>query len=978
MILTTKISKKHNKNQIQEKGIITFILLGILLFYPPFFKGLFFQKEILMTHILSFGLFIIYLVNKITKGEKIEFNNPFDYIGLLFILAYILPIIFNQWANLRDALGLVLRYANFYVVYLMVKEYAREEKYKNWILNIFIISGVGTAIIGLLGAAGYVHLQDVVLGNRISSTFQYPNTLAAFLMTLFFITTGKLMKTEEIYKKILYGIAGFIMLFTFVFTYSRAAWVLFPIFAIGYLIIIPKEYKIRTLLHYITIGIPIVLLLQPFSKYTTNIESGSPKAIMVILLGMGIFTGLNILIEKFGDKLQEKQKIIYMLTAGVVLATAIFGIIAINTTQPLVFDNTGLTENKHNILQRTIKDIESNQEYILKTNIEAIGNEEGEWPWRIRVFGIDENGERHELITRNGELEETGDITIPLNTNEDTRDLAVYFENLYPETKVTFNKAQLQTDSEEVIEDIKISYKYIPENIVRRFISIDVAERSFSTRMDFYKDSFKIFKDYPIFGAGGGAWEALYPKYQSEPYFSTEAHNYFLQTLVELGSIGILLMILLVGTIVYFIFIMIKNQNLLEMTILFSILSLLAHSALDFNFSYLSIPLFMWGLIGLLDTGLVRGEDIKRISKLDREINTLIPLALVLPFAIGSIFFYGGQQSATNGLMALQQDGDVDKGYAFLDKAIGMDPFNKDFRKDMAQLQSMVENPEQQQMFLQMAEENLLRALKYVPNDDQVLEQLGMFYLRYGQFDKGFEYIEKMLEVAPMRASNYETKVNAYTMVGEYYRENGEIEKAQDIYDATLSIAGVLKDLNENLKKPIILSDTVMDTILNNRYIIEYIDRPEEIEKLDKLVYMSYLDMDEKLPRGWWTWNREDGDIQVDVTEKGAVVSNNGKDLGLLLSPQIELQPSTTYGIDLQVEGDVGEDYTQVVIHSRSGTATQFSQRPLGKPNEDATYSFTFTTTEDIEAGGQDIRFYHYGNTDKEFTIQQVMVYEMK
>ena len=169
-----------------------------------------------------------------------------------------------------------------------------------------------------------------------------------------------------------------------------------------------------------------------------------------------------------------------------------------------------------------------------------------------------------------------------------------------------------------------------------------------------------------------------------------------------------------------------------------------------------------------------------------------------------------------------------------------------------------------------------------------------------------------------------------------------------------------------------------MDTILNNRYIIEYIDRPEEIEKLDKLVYMSYLDMDEKLPRGWWTWNREDGDIQVDVTEKGAVVSNNGKDLGLLLSPQIELQPSTTYGIDLQVEGDVGEDYTQVVIHSRSGTATQFSQRPLGKPNEDATYSFTFTTTEDIEAGGQDIRFYHYGNTDKEFTIQQVMVYEMK
>lgn len=931
-----------------------------------------------MTHILSFGLFIIYLVNKVTRGEKLTFNNPFDYIGLFFILAYILPITFKQWANLRDAIGLVLRYANFFVIYLMVKEYATEEKYKNWILDIFILSGVGAAIIGLLGAAGYVHLQDVVLGNRISSTFQYPNTLAAFLMTLFFITTGKQIKEEKLWKKNLYGTAGFIMVFTFVFTYSRAAWILFPLFAIGYLLVIPRALKINTLLYYIAVAVPTGLLLQPFSKYTNNIEGGSPKALITILLGMGIFIAIYTLIQKFGEKLQEKQRIIYILTGVIVLATGIFAIIAINTTQPLIFDNTNVTENRHNLLQRTVKNIEGNQEYILKTNLEAIGKEENQWPWRIRIFGVDEKGERHEILTRNGELEEAGNINIPFSTNEDTKGLAIYFENLYPDTKVTFNEAQLLTDSEEVIEDIKLSYKYIPENIVSRFTSIDLKERSFTGRTNYYRDSLKIFKDYPIFGAGGGAWKGLYTKYQSEPYFSTEAHNYFLQTLVELGTVGIVLMVVFIGTICVLFITMMKKRDLMQMTILFSILSLLTHSALDFNFSYLSISLFMWGLIGLIDTKEINGINEKINTKFNKEINSLIPLALVLPFVLASVFFYGGQQSATSGLIALQQEGDVERGYALLDKAIGMDPFNKDFRSDMAQLQSMVESEDQQQLFLQRAEENLQAAMKYAPYDDKILQQIGFFYLSYGEFDKGFDYIEKMLEVAPMRASNYEAKVNAYTMVGEHYREKGEIEKAGEMYEKVMGVVEEVKEVNENTRKPVILSEDSMQSIFKARYTLENIDDNEKLARLDNLTYMAYLDMDEKLPRGWWTWNRAGGNVRVEVTEKGAVISNGGKDLGILLSSQFELQPATTYGMDLKLEGHVEGDYTQLIVYSRSGSNNQFSKRSIGETNKDGNYRFSFTTTEDIEEGGQDIRFYHYGNVDKKFVVRQVIIYEMK
>lgn len=986
LTLKTKELKKKNKSienklpsQAKGKGMIVFTLLCMLLFFPPFFKGLFFENEILITHILSFGLFIIYLTNKITKGEKIAFNSPFDYIGVFFIIAYLFPIVFKQWADLRDAIGVTLRHANFFVVYLMVKEYAQEEKHKNWMLDVFITSGVGIAIIGLLGAAGYVNLQDVVLGNRISSTFQYPNTLAAFLMTLFFVTTGKQALEEKLWKKNLYAAAGFIMAFTFIFTYSRTAWVMLPVFAIAYLAILPSENRLKTLFYYIAVGLPSLLLLQPFSSYTSNIEEQSPKAVLIVVLGtaifLGIYTGLQFMVQKFKDKHLKK---IYIGLAATVVVFAILITAAFNMTKPLTFDNTGVTENRNNKIHRIIGTVETNQDYNLQIDVDATSDEEGQWPWRIRIYGFDGEGQQHTLLTRNAENEENGKILIPFTTNEDTEKLAIYFDNVYPGTKVTFNEANLLTDSEEIVKNIKLSYQFIPENIINRINVLDLNQQSFITRTAYYKDSFTIFKSYPIFGAGGGAWNGLYAKYQSEPYFSTEAHNYFLQTLVELGTVGILLMMGLLGTILTLFIMLIKKRDLMQMTILFGVLSLLTHSTLDFNFSYLSIPLLMWGLIALVDIEPIKDINKTIKNKFNKRIHSLIPLVLTLPLIFIAVSFYGGHQSAASGIRVLQQEGDFEKGYALLENAITRDPFNQDFRADIVQLQIMAAEQNQEQVWFQMAEENLQAAMKYVPYNDNILRQIGELYLSYGEFDKGFEYIEKMIESAPMRPTNYEAKVSAYTIVGNHYFDVEEEDKAVEMFEKVVDVADNVKKANEEEERRITLNQETMDGVFRARYTLENIDDKDKLARLGDAVYSSYFDADERLPKGWRTWDREGGNIKLEMTEEGVAVTNNGEDLGILLSPQLELQPSKTYGIDIKLEGDTEEDYIQLLIHSRSGTNTQFSQKPLGDANEKGTYSFTFTTTEDIEVGGQDIRFYHYGNNDKEFIVQQVILYEIE
>lgn len=50
----------------------------------------------------------------------------------------------------------------------------------------------------------------------------------------------------------------------------------------------------------------------------------------------------------------------------------------------------------------------------------------------------------------------------------------------------------------------------LPGNIGERLENLNLQQHSFLERMTFYKDAAKVVKDYPIIGAGGGAWASIY------------------------------------------------------------------------------------------------------------------------------------------------------------------------------------------------------------------------------------------------------------------------------------------------------------------------------------------------------------------------------------------------------------------------------------------------------------------------------------
>lgn len=63
---------------------------------------------------------------------------------------------------------------------------------------------------------------------------------------------------------------------------------------------------------------------------------------------------------------------------------------------------------------------------------------------------------------------------------------------------------------------------------------------SFSGRQDALEAGAEMFADYPLTGAGPGAYALLYPDYSGEyPVHAIHAHNGFLETGVELGAVGL-------------------------------------------------------------------------------------------------------------------------------------------------------------------------------------------------------------------------------------------------------------------------------------------------------------------------------------------------------------------------------------------------------------------------------------------------------
>lgn len=319
-----KAQKKINDSGFSFEKILYFGLL-ILVFYPPYFRGMFFDKEFLPTHIFTGILVLLWAISGGLNYRKSGFFKGIsDYAALAVVFSYLLSMFVS--VNLRFAVGEFLRYLNYFFAYALTVDLLQSEKDVKVLLWTVLISALGVSIIGLGVATGTINYNGAFVGGRINSSLQYPNTLAAYLTAAFLIGLGVKSATKSLTENMALSALNYTYLITFIFTLSRAAWLLFPLFYLVFLLGLSKENKSKGILFFIESFISSLIASIGLGN---AISSGKGQGVWAWFF-IGLFASIALsyinyyLIYKKGLFIDFKKAVAFALIFGIVIGLSVY------------------------------------------------------------------------------------------------------------------------------------------------------------------------------------------------------------------------------------------------------------------------------------------------------------------------------------------------------------------------------------------------------------------------------------------------------------------------------------------------------------------------------------------------------------------------------------------------------------------------------------------------------------------------------
>jgi len=989
-----KVEKSKNISRAireKEKGTLYYIIyigLIILLLYPPYFRGMFFDREFLPTHIYSGMLFLLYIIYK-TKvlKEYHAFNSPMDYASIALVGAYFLSIF--AAANIRSAIGEFLKYINYFIAFYMVSDFARTKKDIKVILWAMVISAFGVAFIGIGSAAGTFTYNGAFVSGRINSTLQYPNTLAAYLTAAFMLSTSLWATAENRVQKAIIAFINYTLFLCFLFTLSRGAWLLFPAFYLILVVGMPGQHRMKVLGYSFQTFIAAVAASPGFGMAISADQK--TKVWLWYIAGAVLSIALFYVIEKISERFafHIKPKVVFSVFIIVILLGSIGAYVAFTTEAPLTISHSENEEASWKTSWYPIQDVKPDTEYTLKVTVSAKpGEEEDQWGAGVLINSYDEanNGVRivNEYI-KEEIAEEIREITF--TTRSDTTRLNIGFSNHFPGTDATFYTAELyETNDLSSAQRITLAYKYIPEAISRRISSINIESSSVAGRFTFYRDALKIIKDYPILGTGGGGWEAIYKAYQSYEYFTTEVHNFFLQLWVETGTVGLLALAAFCITALITVYrTLVSDADITVKVLTWGAVSgavaLLGHSGMDFNLSLGAVALYLWQLFGAVKFSGVISSQVER-----KEAKNAWP-ALTLggvscAFVILSFLLYQGYTNGQQAVRSIEQQ-DIAKARECFEKAVKYDPYTASYKADLAQINYFIAKQTEDDDLFQKSEDMRIQAVNLDPYNARLKTQLAAYCLEHGKLDEGISYLEETTKVNPFNIENWQNLADAYYKTAVVYIRQGQKEKALEYTTKSQELFGKISEYNrkapKSAREKLDVTNELMLYIYKSKLLAENIDDDTYYRKLESLLFASdfIIDADnDGVPDLWRVSNSKNGLLEIHIEDEAAKITNHGEGTSYLITKKdINIQPGETYRVNLFIASESPENKPVINIYSRKGKSPQYQIKDLDFKQEITNITTTFTATEDIEDGTQWIRIHIPEKTQEAVMIRGIQIW---
>lgn len=564
--------------------VIDYILV-ILLVMLSLFKGGFYKSDILL---VSMGVSIISLVRIIILiyNNVKNKNYTIDIISILLLLlsfSYVLPIIFNNYADLNSSIYEAVRYFGLYFVYTIVKNSDNKKIYVYTIIAITLLQCILS-----VDAVGSRYLENFLtyFGSgylnrdytRMSGTLQYANILAVLCMVSLVFSNKLIRREKNLFINAFYYVIIFIFLSTIILTGCRAVILLCLISSILYFVTNRKN-----IVEDILIYIPLAGITGIYSSlmYKNMLSVKVYTTFAIFLFFTFLFRILFLeLYNKYGIKYKEKIKLyknIILITLSVLIL--VYCIVAFMYVKPLSLKSTDKI-NYRNIILNNIK------ENINIINF-SVKSKDSDTRYTIKLTSIDIENKEEIIKIFNYYDNVSGNFKYEFNLNDNIKYIKMYIK--CDKGDLVLNNLYLNNKKE------KLDYVLISSEIVYRLNDLFKGSTSTSDRITYYVDALKIItKSIPnlIVGTGGEGFNNLYNQVKTKNYSSSEVHSSFLQIFVETGIIGFgIIMLILIFSVINF------QNNYIK----FAYLLFIIHSFIDLNFSYM-FGIYTFGiLLGLLD-----------------------------------------------------------------------------------------------------------------------------------------------------------------------------------------------------------------------------------------------------------------------------------------------------------------------------------------------------------------------------------------
>lgn len=761
-------------------SLAVFVGLCILIFYPPYFRAMFFTREQLPTHIFTYMLFILWWIVKYQRKDSSFLSTPLDYTVFAFALIYLLtlPIAINT----RGAIQEFLKVSNYFLIYWLVSQLIETKKEARIILNVLLCSALGVAILGLGAAAGTWEVAGGFKGGRIYSTIQYPNSLAAYLSGAFFVALGLLQNATPKLKR-LYLASSFILIITIILTYSRGGWLIAPAFAIAYLIFIPHTKRLEAVL---TISIVFTLgaILLPVLGRLYLAERGA-LAWLSILLGIAIALVLQYLIFHLSAKI--KPVFIIGTVCALIIITSVVVITYANRilSQPLVIAYTAGEANSSKIIEERLI-VKPDKEYNLTFDLLATDTGEEPYAWHVNVRGQNSDGSTGTLLTQHGKATDGWETKeFMFTTTDDTQRINIRLVNHYRRTSMEIRNFTISDNGSQ--KELTFAWsRLLPETLYNRFFGFSIADNNVQTRFRYTRDALQIIKDHPLLGLGGHGWKSRYFQYQSANYSSTEVHNHFMQVFVETGIIGLLLFLGIWLTFLYTAYRLYTDEDeerkILSVAIGTAVLAIVAHSLYDFNLSLGAIGIFLWALMGT-----ARG-----LSPKQQTNDAYTPLKTSLAIGLATILFvfvFSLRIGHTNMVAGNRQlrSNQIRAAVTSLEKAVKFDRYDPEIRVMLADAYEALARQTNNSTLINQAIEQYNTALSLDRFHPRFHHLYGTFLVRIGNFEEGLDRLAHVISLQPYLGRHYNIYARASLNIAGFLMTNDD-SQAKDYLERILPL----------------------------------------------------------------------------------------------------------------------------------------------------------------------------------------------